>query len=112
MAPDYNPDKEAHRNHKWIVHKALNKDGFNGVRAGGKVLPFDSQGRFAVSDESVAKEIRNRYPRSATVTRVTADHASDRGHKYFFTCPEMPWHKNAPPPRHDFDSSDIDDPQG
>jgi hypothetical protein len=46
-----------------------------------------------VGDESVAKEIRRKYPREATVTRVNFDHPSDRGHRYFFSCPAMPWHK-------------------
>ena len=56
-------------------------------------MPFNGEGRFVVSDESVANEIRNKYPATTTVTRVTANHASDRGHKYFFSCPAMPWHE-------------------
>ena len=92
--PDWNPDKEAHRDHKWIVHKAIKGNAsFNKIHAAGKDMPFNREGRFAVSDEKVASEIREKYGRTATVTRVSSYHPSDRGHKYFFTCPAMPWHK-------------------
>ena len=112
--PDFNPDRESHRDHKWIVHKAVKGDGFKSVNAADKDMPFNHEGRFSVKDEKVASEIRKKYPRSVTVSRVTDYHPSDRGHKYFFSCPEMPWHKppNAPPPKHDFDSADLDSPQG
>ena len=91
--PDWNPDRESHRDHKWIVHNATQRKDFKGVRAAGKDMLFDREGRFMVSDEVVASEIRKNYPRAATVTRVTAHHESDRGHKYFFSVPEMPWKK-------------------
>ena len=90
--PDYNADKEAHRNHKWIVHKAI-RGTQKGVRVGEKDLMFDREGRFATSDEGLANTIRKAYPREVTVSRVTSNHPSDRGHKYFFTCPAMPWHE-------------------
>ena len=92
--PDYNPDREGHRDHKWIVHKAI-KDNpqFDGVEAAGKDMKFNHEGRFAINDAKVAAEIRQKYPRAATVTRVSAYHASDRGHKYFFSVPAMPWHE-------------------
>jgi hypothetical protein len=89
--PDYNADREAHRDHKWIVHKAV-RGTQKGVRVGEKDLMFDREGRFATSDEGLASTIRKEYPREVTVSRVTASHASDRGHKYFFACPKMPWH--------------------
>ncbi|MHC4752223.1 MAG: hypothetical protein ACYTFW_20415 [Planctomycetota bacterium] len=117
--PDYNPDKESHRDHKWIVHKSVTgHHDFTKVNAGGKVMPFNGEGRLVVNDEGLANEIRQKYPATTTVTRVSAHHSSDRGHKYFFNCPAMPWHKdpelpNAPPPTdHDFDSADLDSPQG
>ena len=91
--PDWNPDKEAHRGHKWIVNKAFNKDGFNGVNVGAKDLSFNKEGRFTVKDEAMASAIRKKYPRTVTVSRVTDNHPSDRGHKYFFSCPAMPWHE-------------------
>ena len=92
--PDFNPDKEAHRDHKWIVHKAVTgMHDFTKVKVADKVMPFNGEGRFAVDDESIANEIRQKYPRTVTVSRVSAHHPSDRGHKYFFSCPAMPWHK-------------------
>ena len=90
--PDYNADKEAHREHKWIVHKAI-KGSQKGVRVGDKDLMFNREGRFVTSDEGLASDIRKNYPQAVTVTRVTSNHSSDRGHKYFFTCPAMPWHE-------------------
>ena len=92
--PDFNPDKEAHRDHKWIVHKAIKGNpAFDRVKIDGKEMPFNREGRFSVSDEKVANEIREAYPRLATVSRVSTYHPSDRGHKYFFSCPAMPWHE-------------------
>ena len=90
--PDYNADREAHRDHKWIVHKAI-RGTQKGVRVGDKDLMFDKEGRFATGDEGLASDIRKEHPQAVTVTRVTSNHASDRGHKYFFKCPAMPWHK-------------------
>ena len=90
--PDYNADKEAHRDHKWIVHKAI-RGTQKGVRVGNRDLMFNRDGRFVTSDEGLASSIRKEHPQAVTVSRVTANHASDRGHKYFFTCPAMPWHK-------------------
>lgn len=92
--PDYNPDREGHRKHKWIVHKAINSPRFKTVNVAEKELAFNREGRFMVSDENVAAEIRRKYPREATVTRVHAPHPSDRGHKYFFAGIAMPWHKD------------------
>lgn len=93
--PDYNPDKERHRDHKWIVHKSVTgMHDFTKVKAADKVMKFNGEGRFCVDDESVANEIREKYPATTTVTRVNANHASDRGHKYFFAGIAMPWHKN------------------
>ncbi len=91
--PDWNPDREGHRNHKWIVHKAMKMPRFKSVKAAGKEMPFNREGRFAVKDETLAAEIRKKYPREATVTRVTDWHPSDRGHNYFFSVPELPWKK-------------------
>ena len=90
--PDYNADKESHRDHKWIVHNAR-RGREKGVRVGEKSMLFDRQGRFATSDEGLASDIRKEYPREVTVSRVSAYHASGRGHTYFFSCPAMPWHE-------------------
>jgi cell shape-determining protein MreC len=91
--PDFNPDKESHRDHEWIVHKAVRDNSFNAVKAAGKEMKFNREQRFKVGDEKVAAEIRREYPRDVTVTRVNKYHPADRGHKYFFQVPEMPWKK-------------------
>lgn len=90
--PDYNPDKERHRDYKWIVHKAIRDRDFNAVYAADKKMPFNKYGRFSIKDGGVADEIRQEYGRDVTVTRVRNPHRSDRGHVYFFgQWPEMPW---------------------
>ena len=93
MTHDYNPDKERHRDHKWIVHKAVRAPGFKGIYAGEREMPFNHEGRFSVKDEGVAQEIRQEYGREVTVTRVHNTAAVDRGHTYFFSMPALPWHK-------------------
>ena len=93
MANDYNPDRERHRDHKWIIHKANTQPDFNGVYAGDKNMPFNHEGRFSIKDEGVAQEIRQEYGRAVTVTRVNNTSAADRGHRYFFSTPALPWHK-------------------
>jgi len=90
--PDFNPDREGHRDHKWIVHKAI-RGTQKGVRVGDKDLMFNREGRFSVTDEGLASDIRKNHPQAVTVTRVTASHPSDRGHKYFFTVSRIPWHE-------------------
>ncbi len=97
--PDFNPDKEGHRDHKWIVHKASQRE-FSGIHAAQKDMPFNREGRFSVDDENVAAEIRQKFPRDVTVTRVSTYHPSDRGHKYFFSCPALPWHKEEKDGKH------------
>ena len=94
--PDYNPDKERHRDHKWIVHKAIQDRSFSGVVAADRQMKFNREGRFAIQDPGVAAEIRKEYPRDVTVTRVRNPHRSDRGHVYFFgQWPAMPWKDNG-----------------
>ena len=93
MAPDWNPDREGHVQHKWIVHNATQNRDFKGVKAGGKDMLFNHEGRFLISDEVVANEIRKEHPRDVTVTRMRYPDVADRGHTYFFSCPKMPWHE-------------------
>ena len=92
--PDFNPDRESHRKHKWIVHRATRDRSFTKVNAAEREMTFDREGRFMVGDEGVAKEIREKYPRTATVSRVSTPDPSDRDHKSFFSCPALPWHKD------------------
>ena len=91
--PDFNPDREGHVKHKWIVHNATQNRNFKGVKAGGKDMLFDKEGRFLISDPVVANEIRNEHPRDVTVTRMRYPDPSDRGHKYLHVGIAMPWHK-------------------
>ncbi|MCK5430397.1 MAG: hypothetical protein KAI94_13040 [Anaerolineales bacterium] len=92
--PDYNPDREGHVKHKWIVHNATQNRNFKGVKAGDKDMLFNREGRFLISDPVVANEIRNEHPRDVTVTRMRYPDVSDRGHNYFHVCPAMPWHED------------------
>ncbi len=94
MAPDWNPDREGQVQHKWIVQNATRNRNFQGVKAGGKDMRFDREGRFLISDEVVAGEIRKEHPRDVTVTRMRYPDVADRGHRYFFQCPKMPWHED------------------
>ena len=93
--PDYNPDREGHRAHKFIVQKALRRDMRKGINYGEKKFNFNKEGRFVLTDEKVAREVQKMHPRDLAVTRVNTFHPSDRGHRYFFSVPEMPWKKQG-----------------
>lgn len=129
--PDYNPDRERHRDHAWVVHNVKRTRTPEPVVAADKVMKFNKEGRFVVRDEKVAAEIREEYPKDVTVSRINMSHPSDRGHTYFFTVPRLPWKEkemidpkekekkekkeelpNTSPPDWDFDSADLDSPQG
>ena len=106
--PDWNPDKESHRDHKWVVHNATRRKDFKGVRAAGKDMLFNREGRFFVKDEAVAAEIRRDHPHQLSVTRVSSYHPSDRGHKYFFgQMPELPWKKDNADKDREEDVQDV-----
>ena len=93
--PDWNPDREGHATHKWLVQKAnlfgnLNDD----VLTSKGALKTSQKGRFFVNDPALAAEIRSEYPKDYTVTRVRYPDPADKGHKYFHGLwPEMPWKK-------------------
>lgn len=96
--PDYNPDKERHVDHKFIVQKAWpdgnhEGDGLrDGISTSRGVLKPDSKGRMVVKDEALAREIQKEYPGDLAVTRVRAPDPADSGHRYHFgQWPEMPW---------------------
>jgi hypothetical protein len=91
MALDYNPDKEGHAKHRWIVMNATKRP-MDGVEVGEKKLKFGTEGRLTIGDPGMANEIRQRYGKDVIVTRYRAPSAADRGHTYFFgSMPEMPW---------------------
>ena len=66
------------------------------VEVDGKQMPFGDLGAFRVKDSGVADEIRAKYGGKmgdVTVTRIRYPHIADRGHRYFFSVPALPWHK-------------------
>lgn len=95
--PDYNPDREGHVGHKFIVQKAwpgTSMDPGDSVQTSKGALKFDEQDRLAVKDPALAREIQQANPRELAVTRVRQTHHSDTGHRYHFgQMPAMPWHR-------------------
>lgn len=64
------------------------------VDAAGKKMPFGKLGAFRVKDPGVANEIRAKYGRDVTVTKINAIHADERKlHPNRIISPGMPWHK-------------------
>lgn len=109
--PDWNADRDGHKDHMWVVQKAWadyntlgDKDGKqmttpsldNPVLTGKGALKPDEYGRFTTRDAGLAAEIRANYPKDYVVTRVQTNHPSDAGHRYVFTVPELPWKKEQP----------------
>jgi len=92
--PDWNPDREGHVDHKYIVLDAT-RERKKGIQTSKGLLKFDKQGRMMVKDPTLAHEIRTSEvgKRDVTVSRVRFPSVHDRGHTYFFTSPGMPWHK-------------------
>lgn len=93
--PDWNPDREGHVDHEYIVQDAT-RDRIPGVQTQAGFLKFNKQGRMKVKDPALAAEIRSSEigKRKVTVTRVRHPKPSDQGHRYFFGgWPEMPWKK-------------------
>ena len=89
--PDYNPDKERHADHRFIVQSAVKRK-LDHVPDHPE-LKLNSQGRCVVKDEGLAREIQNET-RDVAVTRMRHPHRSDRGHVYFFgQAPPLPWAK-------------------
>lgn len=92
--PDFNPDKERHVDHKFVVQKAFPGNEKDPVMTSKGALAPDKQGRMIVKDESLAREIQQQNPRELTVTRMRTPGAADQGHRYHFGgWPEMPWKK-------------------
>ena len=91
--PDYNPDKEGHVAHRYVVQDAT-RDHADGVQTSKGRLDFDKNGRLLVKDPGLANEIRTSEAgkRDVTVTRVRWQDSHERGHRYHFgQMPEMPW---------------------
>ncbi len=96
--PDFNPDREGHVKHKWLVQKANTFGPLNApVMTSKGPLKTSKKGRFFVTDPTLAAEIRAQYPADYAVTRVRTPAPADRGHNYFFgQMPELPWKKEQP----------------
>ena len=91
--PDFNPDKERHVDHSFIVLDAEQSHN-PGVMTSRGYLRFNDQGRMRVRDAGLAREIQSQYPAEVSVTRIRNPHPSDRGHIYFFAIHKaLPWHK-------------------
>lgn len=93
--PDFNPDKEGHVGHKYIVQDAT-REKLESVPTSKGDLKFNNEGRLVVNDPTLASEIRTSTMgrRDVTVTRVRANHPSDQGHRYHFgQFPGLPWAK-------------------
>jgi hypothetical protein len=43
--------------------------------------------------EHVAAEVDEKYGRDVMITPIEIEHPSDKGHRYMFTVPELPWKK-------------------
>ncbi len=109
MVQDYNPDKEKHIDHSWIVQPATRKPD-KGIEIDGKFLPFGREGTLRLKDGAVADAVRQKYDRQMVVTRTRRPDAHDRGHNYFFgSWPEMPWKRRPPDPE---EEEEIEDPGG
>lgn len=94
MALDYNPDKERHADHKYIVMNAT-RERKKYIEAGGKQLKLSKEGWCSVKDPAIANEIRQTYGPDVTVSRVRNPGVHERGiHNYFFAMPcGLPWAK-------------------
>lgn len=89
---DYNPDREGHAAHKFIVTNA--RKGAKSVSLGSEVFKFGKNGAFLMQDEKKARELQDEHHGEIAVTRVRRPGPADKGHKYFFgSMPAMPWHK-------------------
>lgn len=111
--PDFNPDREGHHKHKFLVQKAWPDHDQEGDGLGasietskGKLKPT-KKGRMLINDEKFAREIQADHPRDLVVTRMNADDPADKGHNYFFTVPEMPWKRQ----HRDTEAQEGDEPQ-
>lgn len=69
----------------------------NTLEVNGKEYKFRPNGMMRVQDRGEAFAIREKYGRGrapkVTTTKVNIPHPSDRGHKYTFQVPAMPWHR-------------------
>lgn len=93
MAQDFNPDKERHVDHTFVVMNAY-PTAAEGLQTSKGFLKYDDQNRFTTRNEALAREIQQQHGNDVIVTRMRTSDAADRGHRYHFgQMPAMPWHK-------------------
>lgn len=90
--PDYDPAPEKHAGRKWMIKPALNPH-MKYLELNGKKYRFNKDGNMVVKDQVVARALQQKYGMDIAVGGVRYPHVADRGHRYFFTSPGMPWHK-------------------
>jgi len=91
--PDYNPDRESHVDHKFVVQTAWPNTPKT-VKTSKGELQMNGQGRMVIRDEALAREIQKEHPRDLAVTRMRTPKPADQGHKYHFgQTLAMPWAK-------------------
>lgn len=93
--PDYNPDREGHVKHRFIVQPNSKFPHQKGVKLdNGKFLKFNREKRFTTSNEPLARELQEEYRKDLVVTRVRHPDEADRGHNFFFgSMPGVPYAK-------------------
>src|SRR3990167_1967580 len=91
---DYNPDREGWTGHKYIVQRVWQGADTQSLDVGTGEMKWNKEGRLLVNDNGVANALRQKYKADITVTRMKWPDVHDRGHTYFFTVPEMPWHRS------------------
>ena len=91
FTPDYDPAPEKHAGRKWMIKPALNPH-MKFLELNGKKYRFNKDGNMVVKDQVVARALQQKYGMDIAVGGVRYPHMADRGHRYFFTSPGMPWH--------------------
>ena len=93
--PDYNPDREGHVEHTFVVQKADRSPG-DTISVGNTEIKLNAEGRAFIKDEVLAREIQTENRFNTTVTRMRTPSVADAGPKYHFgQMPEMPWKRKA-----------------
>ena len=92
MATDDNHDKptdayELMRANQGVDHVELDGKRYDFKQGNGMM--------FRVKDRGLAMAIAQKYPKQVLAQRVNYPSPADRGHRYTFAVPELPWHKKG-----------------
>jgi len=66
----------------------------------GNEYKFRDSGMMRMKDRGLAMAMREKYGRGITVTKVRYPHEADRGHRFTFSVPEMPWKRKDADSQH------------